>query len=442
MRPTRNALLETLNAPSRALLTAAEDAAGAVNARLWLVGGGTRDLAVRRPLHDLDLAFAADARTLIDALSARLPDAHIERTDRFGTAGVAYGGARMDVARLRTENYVTPGALPDVRPTDRIDLDLARRDFTVNAIALGLVGPDADEIVDPFEGLADLAAHRLRVLHERSFVDDASRLWRGARTAALFDLEPDAATSRLIAEGGRWLEEISGDRLWAELSATAARGKALQTLERLDAWRVLAAVHAGFRLTSSSRAALTRRRQMPVERLAAVVTAPLPQRARGGLLARFNASREARTVVADTVRLIEAPDATLDTIEALDGVHSEARIAASWLATGAQDDLQHDLQRALRRWERTRPHLSAGELVELGIPRGAGLGVALRELRRARYLGTLRTATDARALTRRVVAGETTWDATSAPRRRRPQAERTEAHASRRKARQRKRQED
>ncbi|MDA0300897.1 MAG: hypothetical protein O2822_00045 [Chloroflexi bacterium] len=388
------------------MLNAADGAAHEVGIGLWLVGGGVRDLAARRPLHDLDLAFSGESGAFVDAIMARLPEADVARTDRFGTASITYDGARMDLARLRAERYVVPGALPEVRATDRIDLDLARRDFTVNAVALGLAGADADNIVDPFEGLADLAARRLRVLHERSFIDDATRLWRGARTAALFDLEPDATTARLITEGARWIDEISGDRLWSELAATARRGRALQTVALLDAWGTLEAVQHGFRLAPAAREALRRRRAMPPERLAAVLIAPLPPRVRTGVLSRLSVSRAARGIVADTVRLLEARGEEPETLKPLEGIHAEARIAAAWLAPARQ----RELQRALRRWERTRPHLTASELVGLGVPRGAGLGIALRGLRRARFLATLKTAAEARTLTRRVVAGAASWN--------------------------------
>ncbi|MCK9496869.1 MAG: hypothetical protein M0R75_15445, partial [Dehalococcoidia bacterium] len=188
MRPTRHALLTALSPDARALLAAAEDAARALHVDLWLVGGGVRDLAAGRPLHDVDLAFEGDRRAYVDAIAVRLPEGtEIERTDRFGTASIHTasdhgGGARLDLARLRTERYVAPGALPEVRVAHSIESDLARRDFTVNAIALALVrdgatvegdGTDGDDaIYDPFGGLADLAARRLRVLHDRSFIDD------------------------------------------------------------------------------------------------------------------------------------------------------------------------------------------------------------------------------------------------------------------------------
>ena len=406
MRPTRNALFAALEPASRTLLEAAEDAARALDVGLWLVGGGVRDLAIRRPLHDLDLAFAGDPTAFVDAVAVRCPEVSVERTDRFGTATIASDGARLDLARLRSERYVVPGALPEVRATRSIEADLARRDFSVNAIALELA-PEVDRLIDPYGGIEDLRAGRLRVLHDRSFVDDATRLWRGARTAALFDLEPDATTARLIAEGTRWTEEITGTRLWAELAYTARRGRALGTLERLDAWGVLRSVHPALCLSPVSADALARRHPMPVERLAAALLAPLE--ARDAILERFQAPGSAREVVQDTARLLAA-ETTPGALATVEGVGDEARIAARWLQPARQAEIQRDL----RRWERTRPWLNAEQLMALGVPRGPELGRALRGLRRGRYLGTLSTTADARRLARRVLAGEAQWDADEA----------------------------
>jgi len=416
MRPNLTALRAALDAPHRRLLRAAEATARDLDRELWLVGGGVRDLARGRPLHDLDLVVAGDPTPVIEAVRAALPARaaiEVEHNERFGTASLRLTGAsapaRLDLATLRIESYVTPGALPDVRPTDDIEADLARRDFTVNAMALGITGPRRNELVDPFEGFADLTSRRLRVLHERSFIDDATRLWRGARTAALFRLEPDPTTARLIAEGARWLEHISGDRLWAEFAYTARRGRANATLARLDSWGVLGATHPAWTLSEATRRALAHRHG-PVDpaTLAAVLLAPLPAEARTGILARLNAPRDTRITVEDAARLLAASDLNPtdpDTLVPLEHTRAEARSAAVWL----HPEQQPALQRYLRRWQRTTPHLATEAIMALGVPRGPVLGWTLARLRRGRFLGTLSSSTDARREVRRAIAaGEIT----------------------------------
>ena len=116
--------------------------------------------------------------------------------DRFGTASVRSAAATFDVVTARTETYAEPGALPDVRPGATIEEDLARRDFTVNAIALRI----ADGALVEWPGArGDLAAGVLRVLHERSFEDDPTRLLRMARYGARLGFEPDPDTDALAA---------------------------------------------------------------------------------------------------------------------------------------------------------------------------------------------------------------------------------------------------
>ena len=170
-----------------------------------LVGGAVRDLLLGRIPREIDLVVEGD----VDTAAARLGGT-ITAHDRFGTARVALGDCRFDLARARRERYPRPGALPEVQPA-RLDEDLRRRDFTVNAMALGFDGtlrtvPGA---------LEDLDAGVLRVLHDRSFVDDPTRLWRVARYAARLRFGIDPHTRALAAAADP--STVSGDRLGAEL---------------------------------------------------------------------------------------------------------------------------------------------------------------------------------------------------------------------------------
>lgn len=179
-----HALLERLAAlpRGRAVLDAAEGTPG-----VYLVGGAVRDLALGRTPHEIDLVVDGYP----DPLVAALGGADVEH-ERFGTAMVD----GVDIVRARAETYPQPGALPEVRPGD-IDADLARRDFTVNAIAVAL----SDASVHAVEHAgADLDAKRLRVLHDGSFRDDPTRLWRLARYAARLGFAIEEHTLQLASE--------------------------------------------------------------------------------------------------------------------------------------------------------------------------------------------------------------------------------------------------
>ncbi len=170
-----------------------------------LVGGAVRDLLLGRIPREIDLVTEGDA----DDAATRLGGA-LTTHDRFGTVVVVHGTCRYDIVRARRERYPAPGALPEVEPGS-LEEDLGRRDVTVNAIALGL-----DGAVTAVPGaLEDLDAGRLRVLHDRSFVDDPTRLWRVARYAARLGFGVESHTRALAAAADP--STVSGDRLGAEL---------------------------------------------------------------------------------------------------------------------------------------------------------------------------------------------------------------------------------
>jgi tRNA nucleotidyltransferase (CCA-adding enzyme) len=184
-----------------------------------LVGGAVRDLLLGLEPHELDLVVQADGAGAAGELARRLGgERRVHET--FGTATVELpGGTRLDVATARAEDYPRPGALPVVRAATSLEDDLRRRDFSVNAIAVGL-SQDVRGQLTTFPGaLEDLAAGRLRVLHDRSFQDDATRLVRLARYGTRLHLTLHPRTEQLARaafDGGmpatvgasRWAREL------------------------------------------------------------------------------------------------------------------------------------------------------------------------------------------------------------------------------------------
>ncbi len=402
---TLDALLSAVPPAARELLAAARASADDAGSELWIVGGALRDCAAGRPVRDVDLAIASHdpraaerlARVVVDRCGA----GEVSTEPRFGAASVRVETSRIEIATLRTERYARPGALPEVRFGASIEADLQRRDFSVNAVALAVCGPRRGELLDPLGGLDDLAARRLRALHARSFADDATRLWRGARYAAALDLRPEPATAHWIAEGARWVTPISGARLWAEFERTAAHRRVARTVGLLERWGVLHGVDEGWSTPDAARRAL-RHRPGPhaPELLLAVLLAALP--ARDAIAARLTAPRAARASVGDSARLLGVSETTPEALESVEAVGRDARMAAGWL----DPERQGALQQALRRWERTRAPLDARELERLGVPAGPEFGAWLRRLRRERYLGTLGSAAAARRLVRAELARE------------------------------------
>jgi tRNA nucleotidyltransferase (CCA-adding enzyme) len=197
---------------------------------IWAVGGAVRDLLLERAPREVDLVVVGDAVAAARRAADRL-GGEIVAHERFGTATVRAAGAQADLASARRERYAHPGALPEVELGATLEEDLARRDFSVNAIAVELARgrPAAAD-----GALADLAARRLRVLHERSFLDDPTRLLRLARYAARLGFSAERGTARLAAAAVRdgALATVTGPRLGAELRLLAAEPQpaALQAL--------------------------------------------------------------------------------------------------------------------------------------------------------------------------------------------------------------------
>jgi tRNA nucleotidyltransferase (CCA-adding enzyme) len=184
---------------------------------VYLVGGAVRDLMLGRPLLDVDLAVDGDPSRL--AAEIGTPDS-VET--RFGTVSVLRDGYRYDLARTRSESYPHPGALPEVESAG-IEADLMRRDFTVNALALGLAGSRTGELIAADGALDDLNARRLAVLHDESFRDDPTRLLRLARYAARlgFSIAPHTRelADQAISDGAP--DTVSGTRIGNELRLLA-----------------------------------------------------------------------------------------------------------------------------------------------------------------------------------------------------------------------------
>ena len=203
---------------------------------VYVVGGAVRDLLLDREPRELDFVVEGDAL----AVARRVGDRVIAH-ERFGTATVSVPGATFDLASARRERYERPGALPEVELGATLREDLERRDFTVNAIALHLA--DGELIWVP-RAHEDLDARRLRVLHDRSFIDDPTRLLRLVRYAARLGFEPEERTDKLAAEAiaGGALDTVTGSRLGAELRLLLREPQpaaALMGLERHGLGRAL-----------------------------------------------------------------------------------------------------------------------------------------------------------------------------------------------------------
>ena len=329
----------------------------------------------------------------------------------FGTATLKGTGFRIDVASARAETYERPGALPTVRPGPLRD-DLLRRDFTVNAIALALTGDLTGGLIDPFHGEADLEAGLLRVLHEASFRDDATRILRGARYEARLGFRFEPQTLRWLRRDVRYLETISGPRLRDELLRVLREPQPERILLRLHELGALAALHPSLSFDERRAAAFARLRELreepPATACLALLAWGLTPPEAAALAARLSLTRreaEAVRAAPEARTLLAALSQDIPPSRAVEML-SPLPASAVWaLAAAADAPAGERAVRYLRRWRYLKPLLDGHALVALGVPPGPRLGEVLRRLKAAKLDGEVRTRRDEETLARALLPG-------------------------------------
>ena len=368
----------------------------------YLVGGTVRDLLLGRPSQfDFDVVVIGDAETFAGALAERLGGT-VTTHGRFGTATVHHGaGAHVDVAAARTESYAAPAALPDVAPAPTIEDDLGRRDFTINAMAVSL--PDA-ELVDPFEGLRHLDDRLVRVLHEQSFVDDPTRIFRGARYEMRLGFRMDPKTETLALLAVSEVPRLSGARVREELYAIFAEHKAPAALARLREFGVDEALG----MTFPEESVLPALRNLDAQYRLGRAPEHL------GLLA-IDASDEKLDELKVERRLVRSVDAAhrgADALrEELAGSPSAAEVVDAVERAGPDTALyalalgEHAALRSyFEQLRNVRLDLDGDDLAALGLTESPRVGEVLAELRRRKLNGELDGRAEELAAARELIA--------------------------------------
>jgi len=181
----------------------------------YLVGGIVRDMLLNRPAADIDIMVEGEAIDLAQAIADKAW-AKLTVHKAFGTASYRIGDYRVDLSTCRGEVYDHPGSLPRVRPGDICD-DLLRRDFSINAMAVCINPVDFGLLTDLCGGSADLEGRLIRVLHDRSFEDDATRIMRALRYEQRLGFKLERKTALLLKRDAGMLDTISNDRIKHEV---------------------------------------------------------------------------------------------------------------------------------------------------------------------------------------------------------------------------------
>lgn len=410
------ALDHRLGGEARRLLERIEEKARAGGIPVFLVGGIVRDVLAGRPTRDVDVLVDGDLAPVLDGLGVA-----IRGHGPFLTASLRTDdGVCIDLARARREHYARPAALPEVFPAP-IQTDLARRDFTVNAMALRLVPRGVGKLLDPFGGFEDLKARRLRVLHPLSFVEDPTRVLRGVRLTERFALELDRPTARALelARASGALGRLRGSRLLAETERMLSGPRPQVAIGRLSQRKVLREMLPGLHASPAALAALERsaRRGAPAGArrwviALAILAGARPREQIEDLIERLGADRELRSVLRGASAAFDDLRGRLSTKQRLRrsdvfGI-CRAKPPELLLAATAFDADSRPLRRVARYLQCDR-HASCDidgrDLLAAGVPPGPGLARGLEAALAAKLDGRAPTPGEQLHVALRVARG-------------------------------------
>lgn len=371
----------------------------------WLVGGLVRDAILgAKSQHQVpDIAVGGDVYAIAKACLHYNRHSEFLARSQFQTCRIKISGQVVELATARSDTYKPHGSLPTIAPVRHIIDDLPRRDYSVNAMAVELNPDGYGEFYDPFGGLEDCANSKLRMLHPDSFSEDPTRILRGIRFAARYNLrfEPHTASSlvsalpaltaflanspnRLFAEFTRWFEPSENLHniviVAHELGVLQALQMAPSHAEHVAALSQLTDSHdadnrfAMFLQTLSNRALRSVSQNMPL-------------------------TKRWRALVDDTVRFRRALETTdWDTL-------ADSEVAAKlrgidesvvWAATAILGNRHFAarLRRIDRAARQTVPLVDGSEVAKLGIPPGREIGNTLMEIIDRRIDGQIATRED------------------------------------------------
>ena len=388
-----------------ALITRLADLAANRASPLYIVGGRVRDLLLGSPGIDMDLVVEGDALELVRALALDQGGEAVVHP-RFGTATYRNGTLRFDLATARTETYSRPGVLPDVRPGP-IEEDLARRDFTVNAMALRLSPPDAGTLLDRFGSRQDVEEGLIRVLHDGSFVDDPTRIMRAIRYEQRLGFQIKPSTLTLLSRDLYLLPSVGVDRLRRELDLFLLESKPELPLLRAESLGVLRtidpALQLGARLSEIFQSARGQLEQVEPAIYLALLLYSVKTGEAMQFLERYRFPKESIGIVKGTLALRDS-EARIS-VEGLRNSQVHAlfkgvdRDSVSAFGIAAEIDVAR--ARAadyLSRLADMRPKLTGKDLIALGMPRGPDIGRFLNRLLEARLDGLTASREDEAAL--------------------------------------------
>jgi len=371
--------------------------------KLYLVGGVVRDLMLGRANLDLDLVVEGNAIELAQQLKQSVKG-KITTHARFNTAKLQWDNWSVDLTTARTETYEKPGALPTITPGS-IDQDLGRRDFTINAMALGLNPGLYGQPIDPLGGRDDLKSKLIRVLHEKSFIDDATRIWRGLRYEQRFDFHLEKKTLGLLKRDIDMLKTISADRTRYEVECILKEPYPEKVFIRAAELGVLAHLHPNLGgdewLAEKFEQARKFSAPTPPEPglYLALLAYPLTKDETDRFISRLRLPKALAQILNDSaaikskMRLLATPGLSPSGIFRLLEAYSSPAMVANSVATESPAASQN-IHLYLTRLKYVEIALTGDDLIKMGITTGPEIREMMERLQKARLDGEIASRDD------------------------------------------------
>ena len=378
---------------------------------IGIVGGYVRDALMGNEPRDLDVVVEGLTPEFVHELASRLGGT-VEKASEFGTYSIALPDGEVDVAAARTETYEAPAALPTVTPGTFAE-DMARRDFSVNAMALRVGVDGALSLYDPVGGMADLEGRTIRVLHEESFADDPTRIIRAVRYYIRLGFSLEEQTFALMNEATtRYLPLLTPARVGAELRRTWECGRAAEVFYELVGFGVFKALDPALEKCPLTCDAARRLEVSDHPRnlaFAAAIGLMIEDESASRRVAdRLGMGKAEARVLMDTTaqrsRLLTLLDVNVRPSARRKLLGSTCRLVAE--AWEAWHGYPSGLTMYLRRLDQTEPPVLNGhDLQALGVPQGPLIGKILRRLSDARLDGEVRTRAEEESLVADALGG-------------------------------------
>ena len=376
---------------------------------LYIVGGAARDTLLGNATREIDFVLEGDAVAFAEK-AERAGLGRKTAASQFLTVKFLVRQHEVDVATARREEYAFSGALPTVAHGD-IANDLARRDFSVNAIAVSVSPGSFGSVMDRHGGIADLQSQTLRALHEGSFQDDATRMIRAARYAARLDFTLDSETEAWVRRDAAYIPSIGPDRLRHEFDRLWSEPAPEKALELLAAWGVAEHMPTGSNWGHAPDAPAVREAtptDIPLPDVYWALLATTAPSESSGLVEAFNLSGRPREAVEDVARWMSQEKASL-VLESTAGQRSRVAAALEEFSQSALVALQITesteigviIRGYLAEWRHARPALNGNDLLALGVQQGPQIGGYLERLRSAQLDGEVNSREDEIALIRK-----------------------------------------